>query len=122
MNLTQFAVLMLVLILVGCSGKGRVVEPEELTRFEHGGSMSTLWYYGCDKDYHYFRHLFKTSTPYRVPKSELLWPSEIRFEGYDKGKGHLVVREISSYLKSKSNAVPRLGVDGKPPAVPQPPR
>ena len=65
--------------LGGCSGllpamapAGYVVQPTYLGNFTSGGSMSTLWYRGSDHRYHYFSHLFKVSTNYRVKRPELM--------------------------------------------------
>ena len=50
---------------------GYVVEPSHLRQFTSGGSLSTLWYRGSDRHYHYFSHLVKVSTNYRVKRSDL---------------------------------------------------
>jgi hypothetical protein len=67
-----------ILVLVGCSGGlpalapgGYVVQPSYLGQFTSGGSLSTLWYRGSDSRYHYFSHLVKVTTNYRVRRSEL---------------------------------------------------
>jgi len=69
---------MVAIILAGCSGilpslspRGYVVEPEYLGGYTRGGSMSTLWYHGSDARYHYFSHLFKVTTNYRVERKKL---------------------------------------------------
>ncbi len=41
--------------------------------------MSTLWYRGSDKEFHYFAHFVKTTTNYRVPLSSLVIQSEDLF-------------------------------------------
>ena len=93
----QIAILILVLTAASCTNpNGRVVTAERLSRFEGGGSLSTLWYYGCDGEFHYFRHLWKSSTPYRVRQDEFEWRPAIKFEGY--GEGKLVLRELSEHV------------------------
>ncbi len=75
------------LFLSGCSGflpstsfRGRVVTPSYLAQFRGGGSLSTLWYLGSDKKYHYFAHYVKVSTSYRVRREELRIPDEFRYK------------------------------------------
>jgi len=69
-------------VLSGCSGIVTVpgyaatVRPAFLQQYSRGGSMSTLWYEGSDAHYHYFRHLFKVSSAYRIRRSDLQWPEE----------------------------------------------
>ncbi len=93
----QFTILGLVLMTTSCtSPNGRVVTAEGLSRFEGGGSLSTLWYYGSDGEYHHFRHLWKSSTPYRVKDTEFEWHPEIEFKGYTDGK--LVRSELSEQI------------------------
>lgn len=89
-------------LLGGCSSqKGRVVGPEYLARYEGGGSMSTLWYQGSDGRYHHFRHLHKTSTPYRVRRSDMPWPREFPMGSQELDQSNsLVVREFSEFLSS----------------------
>ena len=58
--------------------------------------MSTVWYYGSDGEYHYFRHLWKSSTPYRVKQAEFEWQPAIKFDGYTDGK--LVRNELSEHV------------------------
>ncbi len=93
----QSAILVLVLMTTSCaSPNGRVVTAERLSRFEGGGSLSTLWYYGSDGEYHYFRHLWKSSTPYRVKRGEFEWRPEVEFNSYTDGK--LVRSELSEHV------------------------
>ncbi len=42
--------------------------------------MSTLWYLGSDKKYHYFAHYVKVSTRYRVRREELHFPNEFPYK------------------------------------------
>ena len=76
------ALLLFSLILGGCSGivslpgPGPIVSPSYLRRYAHGGSMSTLWYLGSDERYHYFSHSYKTSTRYRVRRTDFQWEPE----------------------------------------------
>ena len=65
-------------LVSGCSGfvsgpssRGRIVSPQYLDQFRHGGSLSTLWYKGSDEKYHYFAHYVKVSTYYRVRREDL---------------------------------------------------
>jgi hypothetical protein len=65
-------------VVGGCSGGlpalapgGYVVQSSYLGQFTSGGSLSTLWYRGSDSRYHYFSHLVKVDTKYRVRRSEL---------------------------------------------------
>ena len=93
----QFTILAIAIAAASCaSPNGRVVTAERLSRYEGGGSLSTLWYYGSDGQYHYFRHLWKSSTPYRVRQDEFEWRPAIKFEGYSNGK--LVGRELSEHV------------------------
>lgn len=93
----QIAILILMLTAASCtSPNGRVVTAERLSRFEGGGSLSTLWYYGSDGEYHYFRHLWKSSTPYRVKQGDFEWRPEVEFEGYTDGR--LVRSELSKHV------------------------
>jgi hypothetical protein len=93
----QFAILAVVIMAASCaSPNGRLVTAERLSRFEGGGSLSTLWYYGSDGEYHYFRHLWKSSTPYRVKQDEFEWRPEFKFDGYEGGK--LVRYELSDHV------------------------
>lgn len=86
--------IMAAMAMTSCSSPGgRVVSVERLARFEGGGSLSTLWYYGSDKDYHYFTHLWKSSTPYRIRHDEFSWSPDRTFRGYEKGE--LVHDELS---------------------------
>ncbi|WP_200271878.1 hypothetical protein [Luteolibacter pohnpeiensis] len=78
--------LIAVIPLGGCSGGlpalspgGYVVQPAHLGQFTSGGSLSTLWYRGSDAHYHYFSHLVKVSTNYRVKRSELTLDSDNEF-------------------------------------------
>lgn len=75
------------LTLAACSGflgswpaEGRVVAPGEVAKYQGGGSMSTLWYYGSDADYHYFAHFVKTATRYRVRREDLQLPDEFPYQ------------------------------------------
>jgi hypothetical protein len=93
----NIAILILMLMAASCTSQnGRVVTTERLSRFEGGGSLSTLWYYGSDGEYHYFRHLWKSSTPYRVKQGEFEWQPEVEFKGYADGR--LVRSELSKYV------------------------
>jgi hypothetical protein len=84
-----FPVWIAVLFISGCSGfmpsvsKGRVVSPHYLAQFRGGGSISTLWYRGSDREYHYFAHYVKVSTLYRVHRSELHIPDEFPYKSKD---------------------------------------
>ncbi|MGB0370271.1 MAG: hypothetical protein ACPGN3_02910 [Opitutales bacterium] len=56
---------------------GYLVSFEELDSYDgDGGSLSTVWYLGSDEKYHYFNHLAKISTKYKVYKEELMVPVE----------------------------------------------
>ena len=86
----QLSLLVPVLVVASCaSPHGRVVTAESLSRFEGGGSMSTLWYYGSDGEFHYFRHLWKLSTPYRIEQDGFAWQPAVEFEGYWVNARHL---------------------------------
>lgn len=93
---------LMVPFLSGCSGlHGRIVTPEYLSRFEGGGSMSTLWYQGSSEQFHHFRHLFKTSTPYRIRKTDMPWPNEFELGSQELNKRNsLVRREFSDFMKN----------------------
>ena len=83
---------------------GRIVTPEYLAQFEGCGSLSTLWYQGSDKDFHYFRHLNKTSTPYRIRRTDM--PSSNEFElGKQEleKRNSMVRREFSDFIKSEKS-------------------
>lgn len=74
-------------LMVGCSGviptlvpRGYIVKPSHLSQFTSGGSLSTLWYLGSDSRYHYFSHLCKVTTNYRVKRSDLVLNKEDEFE------------------------------------------
>jgi hypothetical protein len=45
--------------------------------------MSTLWYRGSDKKYHYFAHYVKVSTLYKVRREELHVPDEFPYRSRD---------------------------------------
>src|SRR4051794_21702777 len=60
-------------------GSGPLVSPAYLASYRAGGSMSTLWYLGSDKRYHYFSHYVKTESRYRVPRDQLLVPGEFSY-------------------------------------------
>ena len=88
-----FPVFILVLVLfAGCVsgfthnpfGSAKVTSPVELASLQ-GGSLSTIWYYGSDADYHYFKHFIKISTPYRIKREDLNWPNEFTFSKNNKG-------------------------------------
>ena len=82
------------------SPHGKVVSAKYLSQYEGGGSLSTLWYYGADEKYHYFRHLHKTSTPFRIRKDGFKWADDRVFEGYEDGD--LIRDEVSRhYLHRK---------------------
>ena len=75
------------LSLGGCSGgfpalapSGYVVQPGDLRQFISGGSLSTLWYRGSDTRYHYFSHMVKVSTNYRVKRSDLKLSDDDEFQ------------------------------------------
>ena len=77
------------IVLLGCgysggfpslSPKGYIVKPSHLSQYTSGGSLSTLWYRGSDSNFHYFSHLVKVSTNYRVRRSDLLLSNEDEFE------------------------------------------
>jgi len=84
------------IVLLGCgysggfpslSPKGYIVKPSHLSQYTSGGSLSTLWYRGSDSNYHYFSHLVKVSTNYRVKRENLTLSNEDEFKiGSQKGK------------------------------------
>jgi hypothetical protein len=85
--LVPFAAFILPSSFVGCSGgipalvpRGYIVEPSHLSQFTSGGSLSTLWYRGSDSRHHYFSHLWKVTTNYRVKRSDLILNKEDEFE------------------------------------------
>ena len=99
-------IVILIPLFLGCSGlfpslslKGKIVTPEYLSTYEGGGSLSTLWYYGSDDKYHYFKHFVKTTTAYRIKRNDLIWKKE-----FPKGKEKpvLVEHELSEYVHAKS--------------------
>jgi len=78
------------ILVSGCSGfrpslgsGGKVVPASYVAQFDGGGSMSTLWYYGSDDQYHYFSHYVMCSTKYRVRRSELKIPDEFPYKSRD---------------------------------------
>lgn len=83
-------------MLLGCgysggfpslSPKGYIVKPSHLSQYTSGGSLSTLWYRGSDSNYHYFSHLVKVSTNYRVKRENLTLSNEDEFKiGSQKDK------------------------------------
>lgn len=84
--LTFISVLLIAISLPGCSGVfpslspgGTIVEPAVLGNYTSGGSLSTLWYHGSDSRYHYFSHLFKVSTKYRVKREQLELSPSVEF-------------------------------------------
>lgn len=86
-SLSLVAATILLSSFVGCSGgipalvpRGYIVEPSHLSQFISGGSLSTLWYRGSDSRYHYFSHLWKVTTNYRVKRSALILNKEDEFE------------------------------------------
>ena len=86
----------LLLSMASCtSPHGKVVSAEYLSRYEGGGSLSTLWYYGADEKYHYFRHSNKTNTPFRIRKDGFQWPEDRAFTGYEEGD--LIRDELSRH-------------------------
>jgi hypothetical protein len=86
--MNKLRIILIALLLSGCSGLmpdvpfagGKIVSPEYLSRYEGGGSMSTIWYYGSDDKYHYFSHLVKASTKYRVLKEDLDWEIDFPYK------------------------------------------
>ncbi|MGI9266920.1 MAG: hypothetical protein ACR2QY_05325 [Akkermansiaceae bacterium] len=85
--LSLFLSIITSLSFVGCSGgipalvpRGYIVKPSHLSQFTSGGSLSTLWYRGSDSRYHYFSHLWKVTTNYRVKISDLILNKEDEFE------------------------------------------
>ena len=79
--------IMAAVAMTSCASPGgKVVSVERLARFEGGGSLSTLWYYGSDQDYHYFSHLWKSSTRYRIRHDEFSWKHDRTFSGYENGE------------------------------------
>ena len=99
------AVLSLVAV-VGCatSQTGRIVTPEYLARFEGGGSLRTVWYYGSDEQFHYFSVLHKNSTPYRIKKAELKWDREFPYGS--RQEATLVTNELSTYVREQAERQP----------------
>lgn len=98
----KLATVLAFLSIVGCAmpQTPKTVSPEYLARFEGGGSLRTIWYHGSDEQFHYFSVLHKTSTPYRIKKTELKWDQEFPY-----GSGHdstLVTNELSTYLKKQA--------------------
>ena len=88
--------------------------PTELARLEGGGSLSTLWYQGSDSNYHYFVHLVKTSTRYRIPRNELHWEDELPAKS--RSKAVLVTNQLSRALEHRRN---EQGVGGQPATPPR---
>lgn len=89
MKRVPFPVAVLLLLFSGCSGflpnvgAGPVVSSSEVAQFHGGGSLSTLWYLGSDKKYHYFEHYVKVGTRYRVRRDELQVPDEFPYKTKD---------------------------------------
>lgn len=81
------------------SPRGYIVEPSSLCQFTSGGSLSTLWYRGSDSRYHYFTHLFKARTHYRVKRSDLTLEEKDEFE-LDTKENVLLTHYSSSTLAS----------------------
>ena len=79
--------------------KGEVVTPEYLSRYEGGGSLSTLWYAGSDNEYHHFKHFVKTSTKYRISKNDLNWEAEFPLKSMP---AVLVDGELKRYVASQT--------------------
>ena len=97
----------LVLVLAsGCSGLlpnpfeggGKIVSVEYLSKYEGGGSLSTLWYRGSDNKYHYFTHYVKASTKYKVYGEDLKWDNEFRINSGNKQT--LVDGQLSKYVSN----------------------
>ena len=51
---------------------GYTVSPDKVERLTGNGSMSTVWYLGSDRKHHYFSHLVKVTTDYRVRREEMI--------------------------------------------------
>ena len=89
MNRVALPALVSLLLVSGCSGflpnlgSGPVVPPSTVAQFHGDGSLSTLWYLGSDRKYHYFAHYVKTSTRYRVRRDELRIPDEFPHKSKD---------------------------------------
>lgn len=74
-----FLILLIVFCLNGCFSIIHEVSPEKLDQYKTCGSLNTLWYMGSDQKYHYFSHLCKTRTEFKVKKSDLLWEHEVPY-------------------------------------------
>ena len=105
MNFQNYITLLLTVLLsfkmAACSGLApspfvTTTSPSELSRLEGGGSLSTLWYHGSDEKYHYFRHLVKTTTRYKIPRSQLNWEEEFPL---NSKKDILVTNQLSRAAK-----------------------
>lgn len=101
--------MLIAFFICGCSGfrpgisKGRVVSARHVARFRGTGSISTLWYRGSDKNYHYFAHYVKVSTFYRVPRSGIRLPDEFPYQSRQPVfVGHLPIWE--SLLKQPEHS------------------
>lgn len=103
-NVTLF---FLLAFLSACTGlfptpypsEGKIVTPEYLSKYEGGGSISTIWYRGSDDKYHYFVHLVKIKTKYRIRKEDLTW--EIDFPLKSR-PSMLIDGELRNYIKTKT--------------------
>lgn len=89
-KLLAAAVLAAGLCLTSCSGLipnlpgvRPVVTPAHLAQYSGGGSLSTLWYDGSDAQYHYFHHLAKVRTGYRIKRTDLTWKEEFPLQSRD---------------------------------------
>ena len=103
----MFRVFILIVFLSGCSGlvpdipltRGKVVSPEYLAKYEGGGSLSTVWYLGSDNKYHYFVHLVKAKTKYRIKKESLNWGLDYPYRSKQSVR---IENQLSQYVKSKT--------------------
>jgi lipocalin len=89
--------------LACCSGtRGRIVTPDDLARYEGGGSLLTLWYEGSDADFHYFNRLHKMTTHYRIRREDLVWKNAFPLGSRELATHHsLVRREFSEFIRAR---------------------
>ena len=109
---TTAVVVLSVACVVGCANTlpPKTVSPAYLARFEGGGSLRTIWYRGSDERFHYFDVMHKTTTRYRIQKTELDWEREFPYGS--RREGILVGNELSTFLaeETRPDRTPELPV------------
>ena len=67
-------------------GSGRMEDNGGLGEGEEPGPDGSLWYFGADDEFHYFVHMYRESTRYRIKRADLDLQTDLAFSGYEESE------------------------------------